>query len=44
MLVGGGGVALLFGGREAAADFTGQDRVKNKTATNSTPVSFRDFP
>ena len=25
------------GGREAAAYFTGQDRVKNKTAANSTP-------
>lgn len=32
---GGGEEALLFGGREAAADFTGQDRVKNKTAANS---------
>lgn len=26
-----------MGGREAAAYFTGQDRVKNKTAANSTP-------
>lgn len=38
-----GGLCYL-GDREAAAHFTGQDRVKNKTAANSTPVSFRDFP
>lgn len=31
------GKVCYLGGREAAAYFTGQDRVKNKTAANSTP-------
>lgn len=31
------GKLCYLGGREAAAYFTGQDRVKNKTAANSTP-------
>lgn len=31
------GKVCYLGGREAAAYFTGQDRVKNKTTANSTP-------